>query len=42
MVEKIISLLETKDLSYDKLQKELKIETELLKNTLEGMINNVS
>lgn len=39
MVEKIIELLEKRDLNYNKLQKELKIENELLDVTLEKMLN---
>lgn len=39
MVEKILSLLEEKDLNYDKLQKELQIDNELLNKALEHMIN---
>jgi len=39
MVDKIISLLEDKDLNYSKLQKELQIDDEILDKTLEHMIN---
>jgi len=39
MVEKIIRLLEEKDLDYNKLQKEVKVDNELLDKTLEQLIN---
>lgn len=39
MVEKIIELLEEKDLNYSKLQKELKIDDELLDITLDRLLN---
>ena len=40
MVEKILSLLEEKDLEYKGLLKELKIETELLDSILKDLISN--